>query len=180
MLGAAHRGWPEATVLGDAPGVGSSTALALLLTAMGPAAAGEEDDTEESGDSCAAGCRALAVRIRRGAGVSSSCCFLDPRQSPSLSSSSSSSPTEFSSTSPAVASRELAEKGIPFLQISPPRWSLVGADGGRRGGRNVAGARRGRGGWRRIRRRGKKGGGRAGGGRRRPKSEGQRTMRQGT
>jgi hypothetical protein len=42
----------------------------MLLTAVVPDAVGEEDDTEKSVDSAAAGCRSLAVRIRRSAGVS--------------------------------------------------------------------------------------------------------------
>jgi hypothetical protein len=45
----------------------------MLLAAVVPDAAGEEDDTEKSVDSAAAGSRYLgylAVRIRRGAGVS--------------------------------------------------------------------------------------------------------------
>jgi hypothetical protein len=42
----------------------------MLLAAVVPDAAGEEDDTEKSVDSAAAGPRYLAIRIRRGAGVS--------------------------------------------------------------------------------------------------------------
>jgi hypothetical protein len=56
-------------------------ATSLLL------AAGEDEDMEESGDR-APGCRSRVVRIRHGAG-DGGCCFLEPRQSPSSSSSSS-------------------------------------------------------------------------------------------
>jgi hypothetical protein len=42
----------------------------MLLAAVVPDAAGEDDDREKSMDSTTADCRSLAVRIRCGAGVS--------------------------------------------------------------------------------------------------------------
>jgi hypothetical protein len=53
----------------------------------GGGAAGEDEDTEESGDR-GPGCRSRVVRIRHDAG-DGGCCFLEPRQSPTSSSSSS-------------------------------------------------------------------------------------------
>jgi len=49
---AAHLcGWPGATVPGEVVALGAASALALLLGVVAPApAAGEEEDTEESGD----------------------------------------------------------------------------------------------------------------------------------
>jgi hypothetical protein len=75
LVGADLCGCPEGTVPGE---------VGLLLVAAVPAAAGEEDETEESG------CRSLAVRIRHGAGEAGCCFLLEARQSPGSSSSSSS------------------------------------------------------------------------------------------
>jgi hypothetical protein len=72
-------GCPEAAVPGEVVAVGAAS---LLL------AAGEDEDTEGSGDR-APGCRSRAVRMRHGAG-DGGCCFLEPRQRPSSTLSSSS------------------------------------------------------------------------------------------
>lgn len=131
VLAADLCGWPEATVPGEVVALGAASALALLLGAAVPApAAGEEEDTEESGDRDP-GCRSRAVRIRHGAGDGAGCCccFLEPRQSPSSSSSSScptttssssSSAPEFSSTSSAAAGGGSPEMNAAVGPAPPP------------------------------------------------------------